>query len=1145
MDIGLAQLAHPQTTLESRFLDLDQPIFLSGIQALVRVLLEQARLDCAAGHRTAALVSGYRGSPLGGLDRELWRKQTLLDAHDIRFQPGLNEDLAATMLFGTQQIHAFPGPKFDGVFGLWYGKGPGVDRSGDALHCANMLGTDKLGGVLAVAGDDHGAHSSTYPHQTEHIFEGVMMPVLNPSSVQDIIDFGLAGYALSRYSGLWVALKTTAETAEQAATMLIPAQRTFATPAFAVPPHGFNIDHTLRYPADRAELERRVVLERLPAALAWARANRLDRPVFGAPDAPIGLVTVGRAHHDTQRALRALGLEGHPQLALYKIGLAWPLEAEGLREFARGKRALLVIEEKRSFVEAQIRDALYHLPADQRPEVAGKTLPTGEALLSPLLELSPEAVGTALGVFLRPRGVNVADAPATPLIDRPEGLLRRVPAFCAGCPHATSTKLPGGSFASAGIGCHFMALDDGDATRTFTQMGGEGATWAGLAPFTDTPHLFANIGDGTYTHSGLLALRQAVAAGTSITYKLLVNDAVAMTGGQPAEGGYTVPQYAHQVAAEGVTRIAIVADEADRLPEPSAVPKFTTLHTRGELDAVQRNLRAHPGVSVLIYDQVCATEKRRRRKRGSMVQPARHVVINEAVCENCGDCSTQSGCIAIEPIDTVLGRKRRINPTACNVDLSCLKGFCPSFVTVAGAPRAPDADPHWAEQEAALAAALPQPILRAATPWRALFAGIGGGGIVTSGAILAMAAHLEGRRVSTLDFTGLAQKNGAVVAHVQIGGPVDGPTDLDVVRIPLGTADLMLAADLAVAAGAGVLERNAPRAAVIGNLDLAATAEFKRNAVLPIDAALHRRVIERTTDRRASIYLHGVHLAERLFGNAQAMNTLLLGLAWQRGLIPVGEQAILRSIELNGAAIKTNLRAFLWGRILADKPELIEQILANTIVMPPETLEALIETRMAALTVYQSRRYATRYRKLIDQVIARETAVFGKPGRLSRAAAEGLYRVMAYKDEYEVARLHAATTYGERPVFHLSPPLINRFDPATGRRGKVAVPGWVALPLFRVLRHGKYLRGTPLDLFARQAERVWERALISQYEGDLKAVLETLRPDKLETAVSLAELPDQIRGFGPVKDANRVKAEARRKVLLESLQASQLAVAAE
>jgi indolepyruvate ferredoxin oxidoreductase len=1134
MDIGLA--GH-EISLESRFLDLDQPVLLSGIQAIVRALLEQARLDRAADLRTAALVSGYRGSPLGGLDRELWRRQSLLEAHDIRFQPGLNEDLAATMLYGTQQIEAFPDPKYQGVFGLWYGKGPGVDRTGDAFHCGNMLGTSPHGGLLAVAGDDHGAHSSTYPHQTEQLFQSLMMPVLNPADVQDIIDFALAGWALSRYAGLWIVLKTTAETAEQAAAVRIAAERRFVQPDHLIPPHGYNVDHTLRFPADRAELERRVVTERLPAALAWARANGFDRLCLGSTAAPVGVVTVGKAHHDTIHALRMLGLAAHPQLALYKIGLSWPLETEGMRAFARDKRALLVVEEKRSFVEAQIREALYNLPADQRPEIAGKTLPSGEPLLSPLMELSPEAVAASLGAFLRPLGFNVPDAPAVQVIDRPAGLLARIPAFCAGCPHSTSTKLPEGSFASAGIGCHFMAMDEGPATRTFTHMGGEGATWVGLAPFTGTPHLFANLGDGTYTHSGLLAIRQAVAAGTPLTYKLLVNDAVAMTGGQPTEGGYTVPQYAHQIAAEGVTRIAVVADAADRLPPPSALPKGTTLHTRDELDAVQRELRAHNGVSVLIYDQICATEKRRRRKRGKLPLPTRSVVINEAVCENCGDCSIQSGCIAIEPVETEFGRKRRINPTACNVDLSCLKGFCPSFVTVAGAPSAPAADPHWAEQEAALSAALPAPVRTVRTPWRGLFAGIGGGGVVTSGAILAMAAHLERQQVSTLDFTGLAQKNGAVVAHVQIGGPIDGPVELDVVRIPMGTADLMLAADLAVASNRGVLERNSKHAAVIGNLDLAASAEFKRNAALPIDVELHRRLIERATDAGASVYLHGVRLAERLFGDAQAMNTLLLGLAWQRGLIPVGEAAIRRAIELNGAAVKTNLRAFLWGRILAENPELINRILNHAINGPPGTLEALIDSRADALRTYQSRRYAQRYRDLVTEVAAREASVLGKPDRLARAATEGLYRVMAYKDEYEIARMHASTDYGRKPVFHLAPPLVTRIDPATGRRRKVAISGWIALPLFRVLQHGKVLRGSALDLFGRQAERTRERALIGQYESDLRTAMAALRTDNLDVAVALAELPDQIRGFGSVKEANWRKAEARRVELLARLQA--------
>ncbi len=1146
MDIGLGRAA---ATLESRFVDLDHPVLLTGIQALVRLLLEQARLDRAAGLHTGALVSGYRGSPLGGLDQELWRRGKLLAAHDISFQPGLNEDLAATMLMGTQQLDAFPGARVDGAFGLWYAKGPGVDRSGDALHCANMAGTHRHGGVLAIAGDDHGAHSSTYPHQTEFLFQNVFIPVLNPGSVQDIIDLGLAGYALSRYCGLWVALKTTAETVEQAATVTVRSRRGFVVPDHGLPSHGLNFDPHLRFPADRTELERRVIDERLPAVLAWARANRLDRPVFGTRDAPIGLVTIGKAHEDTLHALRLLGLQGHPRIALYKVALTWPLETEGLREFARGKRVLFVIEEKRPFVEAQLRDALYHLPADARPDIVGKTDARGAPLLSPLMELSPESVATALmkvlgdaapsavtrsTVIARSEAARQSLAQGAAAIERPADLLHRAPAFCAGCPHATSTKVPDGSFATGGIGCHIMALDTGDQTRTYVQMGGEGMPFVGMAPFTELPHTFANLGDGTYQHSGSLAIRQALAAHARITFKLLFNDAVAMTGGQPAEGAPTVPRIAAQLAAEGVQRIAVVADDAARLPRARDLPPGTTRHAREQLDAVQRDLRDYDGVSVLIYDQVCATEKRRRRKRGSMVQPARHVVINQQVCENCGDCSVQSGCIAIEPVETSLGRKRRINPTSCNVDLSCLKGFCPSFVTVAGPPAAPGVDPQWEQREAALARALRQPRLPDTTPWRGLFAGIGGGGIVTAGAILAMAAHLEGREVRTLDFTGLAQKNGAVVAHVQIA---DTAAELDVVRIPLGTADLMIAADLAVGCAPGVLERAEKSAAVVGNLDLAATAAFKQDPRLPIDALLHRRTIERATDAGKSVWLHGVRIAETLFGHAQAMNTLLLGVAWQRGLVPVGQAALLRAIELNGADMELNRRAFLWGRILAQHPELADEILRPTVQAPATTIEALVATRAAFLTQYQSQRYADRYRQLTTEVIARENAVFGRPGKLSRAAAEGLFRVMAYKDEYEVARLHAAAAYGGKPVFHLAPPLIARTDPATGRPRKMAVPGWLALPLFRVLRHGKVLRGTRLDPFGWLAERRQERALLDTYIADLRAALAALRPDTLDTAVALAELPDMIRGFGPVKDANRAKAEIRRATLLARLAA--------
>ncbi|HVY14644.1 MAG TPA: indolepyruvate ferredoxin oxidoreductase family protein [Rhodopila sp.] len=1129
MDIGIDR---GTITLDSRFVDVDQPVLLTGIQSLMRLLLEQRRLDSVAGLNTAGFVSGYRGSPLGGLDRELWVKKKLMAAHDIKFEPGVNEDLAATMVFGTQELGGFPGPKYDGVFGMWYGKGPGVDRSGDAFKCANMIGTHRNGGVLAVSGDDHGAHSSTYPHQTELVFQNCFIPVINPASVQDVIDLGLAGYALSRFAGVWVAMKTTAETMEQASTAIVRSEHHFLKPDIALPPHGLNIDHALRFPADRAELERRMLDERLPAVLAWARANRIDRVVSGGSDAAFGLITVGKAHDDTLHALRRMGLDRDPRLAIYKVGMTWPLEPDGIRDFARGKRALLVIEEKLGFVESQIRDILYHVPADQRPEVSGKTMPNGQKLLSPLMELSPESVAGGMAAFLGAAGLNLPAPPAPIAVSRPDGLLRRIPAFCAGCPHQTSTKLPDGSFASAGIGCHFMAMDNDPHTRTFTHMGGEGAPFAGLQSFTEVKHFFANLGDGTYQHSGSLAIRQAVAAKARITYKLLFNDAVAMTGGQPAEGAPTVPRIAHQVAAEGINRIAIVADEADRLPKQSELPAGTTLHTRESLDEVQRALRDYEGPSVLIYDQVCATEKRRRRKRGSMEQPVRHVVINESVCENCGDCSTQSGCIAIEPVETELGRKRRINQTSCNVDLSCLKGFCPSFVTVDGPPSAPDADAHWQGREQELAATLKDPVLPDVPVWRALFAGIGGGGIVTAGAVLAMAAHLEGKAVKTLDFTGLAQKNGAVVAHVQIAGD---EAALDVVRIPLAAADLMLAADLAVGCQPGVLERNAKTGVVIGNLDLAATAEFKRNATLSIDALLHKRTIEKVTDASRSVWLHGVRLAERLFGNAQAMNTMLLGLAWQRGLIPVGQDAIQRAIELNGAAVPLNRRAFLWGRILAEQPALAEQILTGVIDGPPKDLDTLIAQRMEMLTAYQSGRYARRYKAMIDKVSAREAAVSGIPGPVTRAAAEGLFRVMAYKDEYEVARLHAEASYGKDPVFHLSPPLGQGIDKATGRRRKIAIKGGIALPLFRILRHGKALRGTPLDVFGYQAERRQERGLVRQYQEDLKAILDRLRPDNIQAAVALAELPGEIRGFGPVKDANRAKADARRTALRAAL----------
>ena len=1134
MDVGIARLGGTEpgpVTLESRYTDLDRPVLLSGVQALVRALLEQARLDTAAGLRTGGLVSGYRGSPLGGMDMELWRRERLLTEAGIRFQPGLNEDLAATMLWGAQQIDTFPGKRVDGVFGMWYGKGPGVDRSGDALRCANTLGTSRLGGVLAVSGDDHAAHSSVFPHSTDGIFQSVNIPILHPADVAEILDLSLAGIAMSRYTGLWVALKTVAETAEQHGITIVPSQRQFATPGLVLPPHGLNLDHGLAWPAQRQELERRLLQERLPAARAWVRANQLDRLMHGSATAPIGIVTSGKAHHDVMHALRRLGLAGHPGIAVYKVAMIWPLEPEGLREFARGKRALLVVEEKRSLVETQIRDSLYNLPDVERPAIEGKQDRQGRDLLPAVLELSPELAIAALQRFLPAQGIEVPEFALAPA-PRAEALIARAPMFCAGCPHNTSTKLPDGSHAMAGIGCHTMAVNTNDFTRTFSQMGGEGAPWVGLEHFTDLPHIFANMGDGTYQHSGLLAIRQAVAARSRITYKLLFNDAVAMTGGQPAEGGPTVPGLAAQLSAEGVGLIAVVADDPARLPPPAALPRGTLRHGRDEMDAVQRRMREFKGVSAIIYDQVCATEKRRRRKRGTMVAAETRVVINERVCENCGDCTVQSNCIAIEPVETEYGRKRRISPTSCNTDLSCLKGFCPSFVTSNAAAPAPEQDHAaiWAGREPSLAEDLPEPALPdLAMPWRALFGGIGGGGIVTCGAVVAMAAHLEGRQVSTLDFTGLAQKNGAVVSHVQIAQ--DG---LDVVRVPLLEADLLLAADLAVGAGPDVLGRCGRQAAVIGNLDLQAGAGFLRDRDMRVDAGLHRRAIERVTARDRSRYLHASAISERLFGNAQAANTLMLGLAWQLGLLPVGQAALLRAIELNGTAVPLNRRAFLWGRILALHSATADEIMADA-APAPEDLPALIERRAAELVAYQGPRLARRYRALVDATAARETSLSGAPGTLTRTVAEGWFRALAYKDEYEVARLHAAAEYGADPVFHLAPPLLTRTDPATGRRRKLAIPGRVALPLFRMLRHGRALRGTPFDPFGWQHERQQERRLLIQYEADIRYALRVLRQDTLEAATELAAQPQQIRGYGPIKAAAMAEAEPRRQALLDRL----------
>ncbi|MEM5389622.1 indolepyruvate ferredoxin oxidoreductase family protein [Paraburkholderia phymatum] len=1139
--------------LEDRYLRENGTVFLTGTQALVRILIEQARRDSRAGIRSAGLVSGYRGSPLGGLDQELWRQKELLTRMDIRFEPGLNEDLAATMSWGAQQLDAFPGKRVDGVFSMWYGKGPGVDRTGDVFRNANILGTSRQGGVLAVAGDDHAAQSSMFPHQTDHVFEGAMMPIIFPASVDEYIEFGLAGYAMSRFSGLWVAYKAITETVESGRSMRVGESASpvggFAEPLDIEIPYGrgFNYDPKLRWPTERAELERRLLEERLPAALAFARANPFDKAISRPRNARVGIVTVGKAHGDLLAALSKLGLDTAELerlgIGIYKVGMTWPLECRGVRAFANGMSALMVVEEKRSFVERQLKEALFNLSAAERPEVFGKQLRDGSTLVPATLELSSAQVTQAVTKFLAYIGIELPQAapdrqpPAAgksiPILGIKEAtLLTRKPFFCAGCPHNTSTKLPDGSHAAAGIGCHIMALGEAGATATFCQMGGEGTQWVGMSTFTEMPHMFVNLGDGTYQHSGSLAIRQAVAANTNVTYKILFNDAVAMTGGQPTEGGLTVRRVVDQVLAEGVSSVTIVTDDLARYAAPDSVPANVPVLHRDEMDGLQRRLREKKGVSVIVYEQTCAAEKRRRRKRGTMAIPPARVVINTDICEGCGDCSVQSNCIAIEPLDTDHGRKREVNQSSCNKDLSCTKGFCPSFVTVEGLqPRKPDRTRIEAI-EAELRKSLKQPssvspeIDRHA---RIVVTGIGGTGVVTIGAVLAMAAHLEGRGASTLDFTGLAQKNGAVLSHVQIASSRD---EILTSRIESRSANVLIGCDAVVAASNDALSRvmHESTHAVI-NTHITPTVDFVKNGDLALSEAAHKRVIEAAVGETTSSFWNCTAAAETIFGDSIASNMMMVGFAYQKGLIPLSEEAIARAIELNGAALDMNKRAFLWGRLIAQDARAVDKLISMRDPHKEQfDIDRFVQARMNDLVAYQNAGYAKRYMEFVEKVKVAERRVQGARGELTESVARSYYKVLAYKDEYEVARLHTDGSFRRRLTenfegdgkftYHMAPPVLSRRDEKTGRRAKLALDGWWMTPILHVLKRGKVLRGTVIDPFGRQTDRKVERALIREFEDDVELAISNLSSQNHQAAVELVSLPMSVRGFGAIKEAN-------------------------
>ncbi len=1156
-------------TLEDKYTRASGRVFLTGSQALVRLPLLQRQRDLAAGLNTAGFVSGYRGSPLGGVDQAYWAAKKILEPQHVVFQPGVNEDLAATAVWGAQQLNLFPGAKYDGVFGMWYGKGPGVDRCGDVFRHANAAGTSKHGGVLVIAGDDHNAKSSTLPHQTDHIFKAVMMPVLYPANVQEYLDYGLHGWAMSRYSGCWVALKALADTVETSASVDIdPLSLQIVTPTdFELPEGGLNI----RWPDDRHEQERRLLHFKLYAALAYARANNINRVVIDSPAPRLGIITSGKSYLDVRQAFDELGIDdalaAEIGIRLYKVGMVWPLESEGVREFAEGLEEILVIEEKRQLIEYQLKEELYNWREDVRPRVIGKfdekgewastpdnrgVVSHGEWLLPAAGELSVAQIARVIAARIDRFFTSSRIQQRLALIEAkqkalaaPIVLAQRTPTFCSGCPHNTSTRVPEGSRAVAGIGCHYMVTWMDRKTATFTHMGGEGVPWVGQAPFTEEKHIFANLGDGTYFHSGLLAIRQSVAAGHPITYKILYNDAVAMTGGQPVDGTLTIPQMTRQLEGEGIERIVIVTDEPAKYAQVSglATPggKPIPIRHRDELDTVQRELREYPGISILIYEQPCATERRRLRKQGKWDDPAKRTFINSAVCEGCGDCGVQSNCLSIVPVETEFGRKRQIDQSACNKDFSCLKGFCPSFVTIEGGqlkkPKAMDAN----EAIERHFAALPAPTLAdTAKPFNILVTGVGGTGVVTIGALIGMAAHIDGKGVSVLDMTGLAQKFGAVYSHLRIA---DRPADIHAARIATGEADALIGGDLVVSAGnEAIAKTQAGKTRAVVNLAKTPTAEFTKNPdwQFPLD-----RMEQRIADscEGSVLFLDAQALALKLMGDAIFANTFLLGVAWQQGLVPVSGAALDRAFELNGTAVDKNRRAFLWGRRAAFDLEAVRRFAqADNVVALPKSLDAMIAERVATLIDYQDAAYGERYRSLVARVRAAEQPLGSTS--LTEAVARHYFKLLAIKDEYEVARLYTDPAFmtkirdsfeGDfRLNFHLAPPLLAKIDHNTGHPKKQAYGPWM-MRAFGLLAKLRFLRGGSFDIFGRTAERRMERQLITDYEADIALILERLDAGNADVATRLASLPEQIRGFGHVKADNVGKAEAQRALLRAAL----------
>ena len=1150
-------MAPNHVTLDDKYDLAKSRIFVTGFQAIVRLCLMQKERDRRAGLNTAGYVTGYRGSPLGTLDQQFIRAERALDKYDIRFQAGINEDIAATAIWGSQQAELRGEGKFDGVFGLWYGKGPGVDRTGDVFRHANFAGTSKHGGVLALMGDDHTAESSTTAHQSEYHFIDVMIPILNPAGVQEILDYGLYGWAMSRFCGSWVALKSMHETVESTAVIDGSLERVniIIPEDFAMPEGGLNIrlrDTVLGQEARLHDYKR-------DAMLAFVRANKLNKYITSGGRKPkIGIITVGKSYLDVRQALDELGIDevrcNDLGLRLYKIGCPWPISQQDLKQFADGLELIIVVEEKRSLIEVQVREELYGTA--NQPVCIGKKDERGNWLFPVKGALDPNEVAICIGERILQRvgpsediAARVAGLKqAQRILAETQDVAVRIPYFCSGCPHNSSTVVPEGMRAYAGIGCHYMAQWMDRSTLGFTQMGGEGANWIGEAPFSKRPHVFQNLGDGTYNHSGYMAIRGAIASGVNITYKILFNDAVAMTGGQANDGGLTVPQIARQVAAEGAKRVVVVTDEPWKYARREDWPRGLTIHHRDDLMAVQQELAKIPGVTVLIYDQTCAAEKRRRRKRGRFPDPDKRVIINELVCEGCGDCGVKSNCVSVQPLETEWGRKRTIDQSSCNKDFSCVKGFCPSFVTVHGGQL---------KRGTGVAAdhaltPLPDPTLPAlGKTYDIIITGVGGTGVVTIGGILGMAAHLEGKGVGVLDMAGLAQKGGAVYSHMRIA---DRSEDIHAIRIAAGGADLVLGGDIVVAGNKKVLAAvQHGRTAMVINTAEFLPGDFTRNADFSLPTERLKRAIVADAGREKVHFIDATYTATALFGNSVGANIFLVGYAYQLGAVPLAAASIEQAIELNGEAVEMNKAAFHWGRRAACEPDAVAALVkpapeatsdARTL---SQSFDEMVARRVVFLTAYQDAAYAERYRRRVQKVRAAEAArAPGKSG-LAEAVGRYLFKLMAYKDEYEVARLYADEAFArqlkielggehQRLYVHLAPPLLARKDKMTGEPKKMTFGPWI-FPLFTVLAKFKFLRGTAFDPFGYSTERKTERALVLDYEALIEEVLTQLTPQNHHIAVGLAAIPEKIRGFGHVKLRHLKAAKADETALLDQFRA--------